>query len=318
MSKDKNITVNGTPLAEYISQETGKEAQQVRAADLRTPKIRKAIVSKSNGNHSHARSGPVQVVYDPNQKAQKVIMRGTVYPWAEKGVFGFVSSGESISGGIECTEDMTEIKCHECVDWFTSLAHHIVVHKISSRDYKIKHGLAQKTSLLSPQFAQLKRTTALNYSRQHALKFRQSSAPRLGSEANRAAIREGRLKLKKDGYELKETYNMRMACMIQLTCRLTNMAAKMGRCPTQIEMRDGDEFGPIDHHAIKSAFHMTVVEALRSIGLNPHTKNSQIADTIRLKILKLRSRGQSYSEIAHLLNVHDTTARKYAAVTHVD
>jgi hypothetical protein len=116
-----------------------------------------------------------------------------------------------------------------------------------------------------------------------------------------------------------ELANLQMVCMAQLTIRLTNLAAKLGHCPSVIEMMAGDEHGPITYAAIKWAFNMTAREALRSIGLNVGLPGSakganSIADSKRLKILQMRSRGSSYREICAALDVSIPTAMKYVSL----
>ena len=55
------VTVNGRPLAEYISEERGKEVREFRAGEVKP--VRAHIVTKRIRNHSGARSGKCRVIF---------------------------------------------------------------------------------------------------------------------------------------------------------------------------------------------------------------------------------------------------------------
>jgi hypothetical protein len=77
-----------------------------------------------------------------------VILLGHVFNYEDKAPF--VQSGQSIRGAIEYDKDNDKLKCHECGEWFDAIwSHSFQAHGIHSREYKVKHGLAQSASLVS-------------------------------------------------------------------------------------------------------------------------------------------------------------------------
>lgn len=241
-----------------------------------------------------------------------MIIKGTVYPWAEKGVFGFVVSGHSILGGLECSGDETEVKCHECGEWHSGIGSHITrKHSDSASEYRAKHGMTQTEPLMAPELLRKMRSIDRASFIANRPPLNNTKAKSHNAARKRTALR------KQFGHHTSPaTANLRMNCMAQLTVRLTNMAAKLGHCPSRQEMRHGDEVGRITAQGIRWAFNMTVSEALLAIGLTPNQPGHQyrpqkIADSVRLQILKLRSRGYSYSAICKEIGVSTDTVWRH-------
>ena len=242
--------------------------------------------------------------------ATKVLIRGGLFSHAEKAPF--TPSGHSIFGAIEVKEDESKIKCHECGEWLRAVnARHLAAHNLSAKEYQTKHGLRLKSSLSSPA-TRLMRSRAMKsvYSDPEA-RERIATQIRKATPAGVAASRHARANCRLEAWA--EGKNLRMNCRAQLTVRLTNLAAKLGRTPTKSEMAAGDEHGRIWPETIEWAFRMKAREALRAIGLIPNNAGKQrIAAPTELAILQLRSRGMSYGAIAAALQIGRRTASRYA------
>jgi len=137
----------------------------------------------------------------------------------------FLRSGRSIWGAIEIDEPNDQIKCHECGKWFDSVGNHIHIHGMSARDYKRKHGLRMKTSLLNEalRLAQARLGAQMANSqpdefRQRMLHARQSMKPHSGTSRAEHRNEHGR-------------------CRAQVLHRIRSLAEKLGRTPTAAEIR---------------------------------------------------------------------------------
>lgn len=82
-----------------------------------------------------------------------VIMRGKVYRWEEKQPFAM--SGRSLHGALEYDRQTDTVQCHECGEWHSYLGNHIAHYhpELTAREYKFKHGLTARHSLLGEQAA---------------------------------------------------------------------------------------------------------------------------------------------------------------------
>lgn len=300
-------------MEEQVNKEIN-EVQEARIEQIKEPKVRLPITSKNNRNHSGAKTSPATVLFDANQKAQKVILDNTVFPASEKWAFGFVASGVSIRGAIECSENEGEIRCHDCGEWFAALGNHIAKggrfikeHSASVVEYKMRHSLKRGISLSAPQ---RRRKFALNLNPE----LRNNGISKTVREAAKSVTRSS-----ESGGASQEIANLRFACMAQLTVRINAMAIGIGHTPTRRELMAGDGKGRIHASTIRWAFNMTVREALRSIGLEVRRRGGGakhptqcIAYPDQLKIQQLRANGLGFREIGRQLGVSHTTVRSYA------
>ncbi len=149
MSTQSNITVNGKPLEVHLNEEKSKEIQKHRSDEIASVTFRRSVKSK-NSQTSHTHSSAGTVVYRTGQPETHVIIDGIMYPWAQKAPF--VESDMSILGGLEYSDSLQKLKCHECGEWRTVIAgnHLKGVHGIDQREYKVRHGLFMRTRLISP------------------------------------------------------------------------------------------------------------------------------------------------------------------------
>lgn len=82
------------------------------------------------------------------EQERKVRIDGELVFYKDKAPY--VPSGHSVKGGLEYDEAEDKVKCHECGEWFHSLASHVVKgHQMMAADYKRQHGLKQSSALVS-------------------------------------------------------------------------------------------------------------------------------------------------------------------------
>jgi ROS/MUCR transcriptional regulator protein len=106
------------------------------------------------------------------------IASGEVFLYAEK--MPYVASGYGDHGILRFNQSVGKLQCHECGDWFPSVAHHIKVHGLSPGEYKLKHGLTLRTALENPQIVALKSERA----KRNNAKRASEAAERLRSAIN--------------------------------------------------------------------------------------------------------------------------------------
>jgi len=254
------------------------------------------------------------LIENPEEKATKVVIKGTVFSRQEKAPF--TPSGKSVYGAFELTEDESEIKCHQCGEWRHRISGpHVRSHRLSAREYRLKHGLRLQCALQSPVLIRAKVKLRKPWLDREIQKKRTTSPEfrLLANQARRSSLsdlreRDGQLHRKCSG----EFANLKMNCRAQLTMRLTNMASRLGHTPTTKEMAAGDKHGRISRGTIMWAFSMTPRETLRAIGLTPNERGGagqRIAAPIELRVLQLRAKGLSYAEIAHQVGISDQSVR---------
>lgn len=139
----------------------------------------------------------------------------------------FVASGKSILGAIEYDKVRDLLRCHECGDWFSCLARHIRYHGLSGKEYKGKHGLLNKTSLLSE--ATRKKLSDISSARNYAARF---TTPEVLEKRVRAYRYSNHHK------HTPENRNSRGQCRAQILKKLKSLADLLGRIPTRYEMRE--------------------------------------------------------------------------------
>lgn len=149
-----------------------------------------------------------------------VIVCGDVFRWAEKEPF--VPSGKSVLGAIEYDRDAETVKCHECGKWMHSISQgHLKVHGVSAREYKINHGLFQKTPLMSPV-----RVARMRWGRDSKV------LDRLRAQSRAIAPRKAR-GIETAGWA--EAQNRNGVCRAQVLAAIKTKAI-LGRCPTEADI----------------------------------------------------------------------------------
>lgn len=165
---------------------------------------------------------------------RKVIIAGQVFPYTEKAPFVF--SGMSVLGAIEYDSDEDLLRCHECGNWYGSLASHISLGEhdnMTVREYKQRHGLNYKTALLCFRQRAMRSTVA----RKHLPQVRKTlpKGNTLGSshQSLERTTRTGAAVLKVTvKRESAEARNKTSTCQAQIAFRLKSLAATLGRTPT--------------------------------------------------------------------------------------
>lgn len=177
-----------------------------------------------------------------------VIAGGIVHLYRDKAPF--TPSGKSVRGALEYDSISDLLRCHECGNWETHLASHIrYVHKMAARAYKIKHALAQKTSLVNEE---IRRTMI---SRSHAITSGYLEKARVALAASRARTRH---KAVTAGWAA-ERQNADKSCPPQLLERIKTLAGQVGHTPTRREMLEvGIGIGVIEHRfgSVKKAMQL--------------------------------------------------------------
>lgn len=148
-----NITFNGKPLEEHLSEETGREIAAVRNENVALKgAIHVPQMTRTVRNHSRARTSPGVVVYQAGQRETHVIIAGNLFAWQDKAPY--VRSGHSVLGALEHDAKTDTVKCHQCGEWFRSIGHHIFNQAkggssthTTVRAYRIRHGFRIKSSI---------------------------------------------------------------------------------------------------------------------------------------------------------------------------
>lgn len=211
--------------------------------------------------------------------APQVIICGTVFDYAEKAPF--VVSGVSLLGAIEYNNEDDLLRCHECGDWFGSVAAHISngVHGITVAEYKRRHGLRSKSALIS--FAQRDKASVVAKNvlvpARGAIEAVRSNGFKHGHHNNEVRKRDvSQLSnvagspmdfQERQNKQSGERRNARSLCQAQIIFRLQRMVATLNRTPSTHELiRDG-----IYPKMIMRAFGTkTLNQAIEMVGLQPN------------------------------------------------
>jgi hypothetical protein len=245
MKKHENIKVNGKPLEEHIEKIESEEIAEVRKTENNF-RVNPPRVTRSNGNHSGERSGPVRGLENIDPKTTHVMICGTLFPPLAKAPF--TTSGKSLLGAMEYCETDGTVKCHEGGEWLKAVGMHIRTHDISAHTYKVKHGLRQSSAL---QFAKTTR-------RKLPQAFTANNDPRRKA-ASIARWREGTVSVSRS---ITELANLRNRCRAQVVDRIRTLAANLNRTPTISEIQASG----ISHEIIYRYFGC-IRQAMRSSGL---------------------------------------------------
>lgn len=150
----------------------------------------------------------------------------------------FVSSGCSISGGIEYRKYDDTLKCHECGDWYKNLGlHSRNSHGLTAEQYKQKHGMRRKTSLVCERMREvcIKNMVSLNAANGGSPV---NQDPQLRERANNALVAAGRGARRSKLTD--ETRNSKMLCQAQVMARVKDLADSLGRTPSVADLREAD------------------------------------------------------------------------------
>lgn len=284
------ITLNGEPIGSVIGRESGKELHE--AVEVKVP--RRPSISRHRGNHSGSKTFQGITIYKADQKAQKVLIRGSVFDWKVKAPY--VKSGHSILGGIEVTEDENEACCHECGQWFSGLADHVKVHGLTARDYRIRHGIQLDARINSPIHSENRRKQlAPNLPPMPKRLINLRRLPRkqlenLVKDVKAQVFKKRRIYTKTTSPDLD---NLRMNCEAQRIATLQAYANKLGRTPT---CRELDAYTSVDHkgrvrhplccESLEELFGVKLRQILIRAGLKPRLKSEWINPELRGKHIR--------------------------------
>jgi len=165
-------------------------------------------------------------------RASHVIIRGHVFQYEEKAPF--VPSGQSVLGALEYDETTDKVRCHECGTWIGGLGTHVKVHGISRKEYNRRHGMRTNAALSGLKTRQKHREAAI----------RNGNAERLQKSQRSCSRGKGSLP------RSQESHNQNARCAAQLLFRVQNIAVRVGRTPTNSDMREAG----IDHSTLVRRF----------------------------------------------------------------
>lgn len=192
---------------------------------------------------------------------RRVLIRGCVFPYNEKAPF--VASGKSVLGALEYCESSDMLKCHECGEWFENLGSHLQRHEISASEYKLRHGLNQRSGLVG---LRLKRTLSVA-GRGSSAASRFVRQPGLIAAGHRTQSLNA--ELRKPRARKREKANIDGVCQAQLLYRIQIAAARLEHTPTCKELSSLK----IHPSTLIDAFG-SVELAMRKAGLIPNKQHA--------------------------------------------
>ncbi len=158
-------------------------------------------------------------------------MRGQVFRWEEKAVFGFMPSGKSQTGLIEYCPETGMVKCHECGDLYRDLGCHAArAHGLKAVEYRRAHGLRYGQPLCGP---------AESAKRRRRLSERLAAGGVLRTPESMARLQARSLEVKRptpQRHSTAELRNERLICDRQLLARLAIIASELGRTPSSTDL----------------------------------------------------------------------------------
>lgn len=80
-----------------------------------------------------------------------------------------VPTGHGFLGVVMYDEDEDKVQCHACGEWRHSVGRHVLQHKMTAEDYKIKYGLTLRTALCGKSVS--KRNSEINTTPQARIRF---------------------------------------------------------------------------------------------------------------------------------------------------
>lgn len=144
---------------------------------------------------------------------------------------GYASSGKSIAGAVEMSQDGMYLKCHECGEWHSDLSLHVNQnHGMKAREYKLKHQLKLKTALINEPLRLKRALTGINrwatYTSAQKEVFFKAQAIRKKAKKSDAPKGRGLMYL-----------NSNRTCPVQSLHDLKALAKTLGRAPGCTECR---------------------------------------------------------------------------------
>jgi hypothetical protein len=174
---------------------------------------------------------------------KKIIIGNDVFFYKDKAPF--LVAGKSLSGALEYDDAEDKVKCHVCGSWFHSLAGHLIVHGVTAREYKDTFGLPRSAALVAEkvrvhQSAMMSAPARIAHIRKlgHMNKHRKGE-PYVRKDFkygrhSKTLIGKDKSKFPTIQYEL----NRRRICPPQVIERLRNLAGRLGRTPSRMEIRE--------------------------------------------------------------------------------
>lgn len=204
---------------------------------------------------------------------RKVIIRGRTFLYSQKAPF--VKSGESVYGALEYDEAEDKVRCHECGEWFRSVAGHAAKkHGIDKRTYKHHHGLRQRSALIAEGLREKYLASGRNPATLSARVGR-------GAELHKFSIaRRGQIK---SGAAERANENGR--CHAQLLEQLARLTDRLSRIPTTAEL---EEHG-LSVNSICARFNVTKMSSVYSLmGLHARKPGTErkYSDVVLIEMLR--------------------------------
>jgi len=227
--------------------------------------------------------------------AEHVIISGKVSLYKVKAPF--VESGKSVHGALEYDIASEHIKCHECGVFVACLANHIrYTHRITTRTYKLKHGLKLHSCLMGETARKIRSETALRNAAS------MSRAELIAKMTSMSACRSSRDTSNKD-HSLHESRNSKGHCREQLLEKLSKLGKDLGRTPTEKEFSNSG----VSQKSLR--FHFgNVRSAMVIAGLSPNSPGAsgisrRAKTTTDRLVVSLRIFFYNYKRIPRLSDV---------------
>jgi len=203
-----------------------------------------------------------------------VKIRGKTFLYKQKAPF--LPSGMSVYGAIEFDPEEDKLRCHECGDWFEYLGVHVVrAHGILARDYKVKHGLRQKSALANEKIR-------IGHSCTTAKWF--SADP----ERHRKRFLELAFRVGRHGSKLQihtEGVNERGNCQAQVLERIKQLAGQLGHTPSSAELLAAG-MSPSSACSALNVKNLTALASLAHLVPNKRGTSSWYSDVVLIEMLR--------------------------------
>lgn len=158
-----------------------------------------------------------------------VLFRGEVFRWEEKSPYS--PSGRSILGGFEYAIETGRIRCHECGEWFRSIAVHAPrKHNLSLALYRDRHQVGCR-GLTSPETKRARPRPGGDIAawwRSLTVEQKQAHEQARLAGVRARSERPGRLRWKPGHAERR---NLKGLCPAQVLAAIRTKAAILGHCP---------------------------------------------------------------------------------------
>lgn len=177
-----------------------------------------------------------------------------------------IEGGFGYHGCLLSTQDGTKVQCAICGGLYSELSKHLTAkHKMTSREYKEKFGLAYQTSLISEDIREKRKQVTLRWikemEKKHGMSWREIliKNSKKGNENRGKGRFQPKIQL--------ETKNKRGTCPDQLLDRVKKMAEELGHTPSKKEFIDAT--GTQRYvHLIYTTFG-SWTKALEMLGMQP-------------------------------------------------